>query len=251
MEYLPLSLEEFASPGKLVGHLSYILLIVSMMMRSMTWLRWLAIASGAVSIAYGLFVLGDVVIVLWEIIFVAVNLVQLLLLWLSDRRARFSIMEAEFVAKVLPGINRGVANRLLQLAHLDVLPIGTRLTHEGAEVDELFYVADGAVRVDREGDMIGVCGHGDFIGEMAFLEGRPASATCTVTHELHCLRFNSLEVKALLARSNELRHALESAVGRDLMQKLIRSNAARPASKDAVSAAPDELAPHPVMDQPR
>ena len=45
--------EQLATPGKLVGHLSYALLVASMLMRSMRRLRMVAIAAGLTSMAYG------------------------------------------------------------------------------------------------------------------------------------------------------------------------------------------------------
>ena len=38
----------------------------------------------------------------------------------------------------------------------------------------------------RAGKIVGVCGPGDFLGEMSFLTGRPASATVRVANEIRC-----------------------------------------------------------------
>ena len=45
-------IDAFTDPGALVGHFAYVLLIVSMMMRSMHWLRFFAIGAGSVSAIY-------------------------------------------------------------------------------------------------------------------------------------------------------------------------------------------------------
>ena len=63
MDWTDFLIEQFATPGKLVGHLSYMLLVGSMLMRSMKWLRMIAISAGVVSAVYRFFWLKDFVTV--------------------------------------------------------------------------------------------------------------------------------------------------------------------------------------------
>ncbi|MEL6702506.1 MAG: hypothetical protein AAFO58_12645, partial [Pseudomonadota bacterium] len=104
-----LLVEAFATPGKLVGHFAYVLLIASMLMREMRKLRILAIASGAVSAIYGYWFLGDLVTAFWEAMFTIVNAGQLAILEISNRKTRYSEEEAQFVAKAVPTLQRGEA----------------------------------------------------------------------------------------------------------------------------------------------
>ena len=60
----------------MIGHASYLLLILSMLMMRMMWLRALAVASGLLSITYSVLI-ADYVSATWEVIFVAVNVGQL------------------------------------------------------------------------------------------------------------------------------------------------------------------------------
>jgi hypothetical protein len=54
---MELTLESALSPQGLFGHTSYILLVISMMMRRMVWLRILVILSAIVGITYASVVL--------------------------------------------------------------------------------------------------------------------------------------------------------------------------------------------------
>jgi len=45
-------LAAFIDPKNLVGHVAYVLLIVSMLMRNMRWLRIFAISAGTISAIY-------------------------------------------------------------------------------------------------------------------------------------------------------------------------------------------------------
>ncbi len=217
-------IEEFATPGKLVGHLSYVLLVASMLMRSMKWLRAIAISAGVVSAFYGYFWLNDFVTVFWEVIFVTTNLVQLLILEWENRRARFSEDEAKFIAAAVPNVEKAHASRLVKLAKRVEYPAGTVLTTEGEKVENLLFLLEGAVRIDKGGDMVGVCGHDDFIGEIGFMLKTNATATAVVTNSVHCLSFNHRDLGRMLAKDNSLRHALESSFNRNLVEKLVKSN---------------------------
>ncbi len=224
MSWFDFTMEQFATPGKLVGHLSYVLLIASMMMRSMKWLRIIAISAGVVSAFYGYFFLKDFVTVFWEVIFVTVNLVQLLLLEFENRRAKFSDDEQRFIQYAIPNVERAHAKRLMRLAKHVEFEVGTILTNEGERVENLIFVVEGAIRLDKGGKMVGVCGHDDFIGEIDFMQNKGATATAMVTNSARCFSFEPSSLKALLSRDDNLRHALESSFNRNLVDKLMKSN---------------------------
>ena len=63
---MELTLESAFSTGGMVGHLAYLLLVLSMVMRQMYLLRILVILSASIAIAYALFWLKDPIGVFWE-----------------------------------------------------------------------------------------------------------------------------------------------------------------------------------------
>ena len=62
---MELTLESAFSPGGLVGHLGNILLVISMLMRRMVWLRILVILSATATIIYSIYWVVDPVAVIW------------------------------------------------------------------------------------------------------------------------------------------------------------------------------------------
>lgn len=70
---MELTLESALSLGGLLGNLSYILLIASMSMRNMLWLRGLVILSGLTGVSYDFFWLHDPVGTFWESGFTLIN----------------------------------------------------------------------------------------------------------------------------------------------------------------------------------
>lgn len=64
-------------PRLLFGHFTYLLLIVSMLMRRIVWLRAIAVAAGISKVIYRIFFIFDPVSVLWESMFVLVTVGEL------------------------------------------------------------------------------------------------------------------------------------------------------------------------------
>src|SRR6516165_3650875 len=89
--------------GRLVvGNIEYVLLVISMMMTRMGWLRILAIGSGASGLIYSACWLRDPVGIFWESAFTLVNIVQLALIKFRNVTARFSQDDQEFYKRFLP-----------------------------------------------------------------------------------------------------------------------------------------------------
>jgi hypothetical protein len=211
-------------PVILFGHFTYLLLIVSMLMRRMVWLRTLAVASGLAKIAYRGFMIFDPVSVLWETIFVLVNLGQLLAIWYYERHHRFRGDELHFAENMPRGIERRSVRRLLSLATRRTVEIGDAVTVEGQPVTDLTYIAAGLVQIERDGKIIAVCGPGDFIGEMSYLTGAAASATARAIKPARCLAFNQDKLHRGAAADANVRKALEARLNHNLVGKLIRTS---------------------------
>lgn len=88
----------------MVGHLSYFLLVISMLTRVMWVLRVLVIISALVGITYDVFWTKDPVGVFWETSLVVVNFAQLMLSYLQNRKEKFTHYESTFVDSAFPGL---------------------------------------------------------------------------------------------------------------------------------------------------
>lgn len=217
-------LRGLSNPVILFGHFTYLLLIISMLMRRMVTLRLIAVASGIAKIAYRAFFVLDPVSVLWETIFVLVNIGQLLVIWYYEYHHRFADEERHFADNMPPGVDRSAIKRLLDLAELERHVAGDVLTTEGQTVQRLMYLADGIVKIEHGDRLVAICGPGDYVGELSFLSGRAASATATVVKPTRILAFDQAKLTAAIEGDTQLRRTLESALNRNLAGKLVRSN---------------------------
>lgn len=223
-------LEQFSDPSKFLGHVNYILVILSVSMSSMRWLRIFAIASGLTGVIYYGFLISDLISATWEFIFTGVNAVQLTLILLASRVRRLNDDERLFIEAVMPTLEGNLRARMLKIARWETREPGEVLIEEGQALPQLVFIARGAASVEKGEKLIGVCGPGDFLGEMSFLSGNPASATVRVSNEIRCCVYDPAELRALLQRNPPIRQALELSFNRNLVGKLDRMNETRHAT---------------------
>lgn len=213
----------FTRPENIVGHIAYVLLITSMLMRSMNWLRALAILSGAISATF-YFTLADYVSMFWESLFSLVNAGQLIILQIENRRGSFSADEDMFIKTCLPDIERAHARKLVKLGAWTQVQEDTTLITEGTRPADLKFLVRGEAIVTRDGRTLGRVGPGDFLGEMSYLTKQDASASVTSSKPVHYLAFDRERLRDHLERNPEVRHALEASFNRNLVTKLAKSN---------------------------
>ncbi len=74
-------------------------------------------------------------------------------------------------------LGRRETERLSMLADELEVPDGQVLTRQGASGGEFFIVLDGQVAIEKDGRRIATMNAGDFLGEIALIDGKPRTAT--------------------------------------------------------------------------
>lgn len=221
---MELSLDSALSPGGFVGHFSYLLLIVSMLMRRLWLLRVFVVASAFVSIVYFGVFLGDPVGLFWESLLVVVNIGQLTLTYLENRRFAFHGEDARFVDRQLPGLSNRLKRRLLDLGEWQDLPPGMELTRQGEPAARLYFLVAGEVDILVDGVVVALCEEDSFVGEISVLSKGPASATARARGPVRAWSVEAEALRAAARRHGELDQALRASFHRVVLEKLLRSN---------------------------
>lgn len=228
---MDMTLESAFSVGGMVGHLAYVFLVLSMLMRSIVALRIFFVCNVLVNIAYVTFWVQDPVQLFWESLLFLINIVQLLLIWWSNRRAQFSDDEAAFAASRLRGLSRGQTRQLLDQGHWWTVVPGTELTLEGERPQHLTYIAAGQVGIYVGDQRIAGCGPGRYIGEMSVLDHEAASATVRVEETARVWQLPTDVMDRLSERKPAVAAVLEAGIARDMRSKLLDTNAAASRSR--------------------
>jgi CRP-like cAMP-binding protein len=111
------------------------------------------------------------------------------------------------------GVARDQLEAIARIADAVDVPAGTALTHEGRHEGYFFVIASGSVRIERGGRLINTIGAGDFLGEIALLDGGPRTASATTESACRLLSLTHERFHDLLDRSPSVRTAILEAVG--------------------------------------
>lgn len=221
---MELTLASAFSSDSLLGHLAYIVLVASMLMRTLLWLRILVIVAAVLGIAYAMLILSDPVSTFWETCLVVVNIGQILRTHWRSWRAKFTGSEAAFVARHMSGLGKGDARALLDLGKWHALPDGAVLANQGQAVPCLSYLADGVAEVLHGDVIVAQCTQGTFIGEMTVITGAPATATVRTAGQVTVWQIEADALRALLARADDTARELDAAFARNYRDKLVQMN---------------------------
>jgi CRP/FNR family cyclic AMP-dependent transcriptional regulator len=122
----------------------------------------------------------------------------------------------ELLARVplFSGLGKGSLAQIAQLADEIDLPAGKQLLQQGDHPHEFFLIVDGSVRIDRDGAPINTLGPGDFLGEIALLDGGQRSATATAVTPVNLLILGQREFNTLLHDYPDIRTSVLTALAR-------------------------------------
>jgi CRP-like cAMP-binding protein len=221
-----LTLDSALSLGGWVGHLSYFLLVLSMLMRHIGALRILAILSAVAGITYDYVWLMDPIGVFWESLLLSVNVGQLGLMHFESRRATFSDEEKNLLQRVLPDLSGRLQRKLMDAGVWTTGEPGTVLTREDQAVNDLAYLASGEALITVGGIGVAACHAGAFVGEMTVLTQEPATGTAILSKPSRYWSIDARVLRQLTQAEPEIRSALGASFAKNLREKLVASNQA-------------------------
>src|SRR5512139_179579 len=211
---------------------------VSFLVRDILKLRVLSVVGGGFLLAF--FFLSNPVVwsgIGWNVVFSAINGVQITRLVLERRPVRLSQEEHKLHALAFSKLSpREMVRVLGVVSWLDAKP-GERLVETGRDPERLLVVVTGALDVFVAGERVARLGPGQFAGEMTFLTANPPRADVVVAEAARVAALDGSRLKALLAADAELRAALQAVLGADLAGKL-RQGVKNPGAARTLPPAP-------------
>ena len=106
---------------------------------------------------------------------------------------------------LLAGLNQHDLEEVGRLADEVDAKAGKVLMRKGELGSEFFMIADGTVKVERDGRVIATLGPGDFFGDIALVVERPRTATATVETDSRLLVVGHREFHSLMDRFPSIR----------------------------------------------
>ena len=114
------------------------------------------------------------------------------------------------------GCSKTELQKIASLADELDLGEGATLIREGERGREFIVIADGTVRVTRNGKEVSVLGAGDFIGEIALIADVPRTATVTSTSPVRLLVVTDRAFRSLLEQMPSIAKKVLQSLGERL-----------------------------------
>lgn len=207
------------------GHLSYLLIAISYWLTDIFWLRVVAVVGLSLEIVYFLLSGGDLRAGIgWDLVFIAINLFQIYRLVKDRLSLRLPEPDRELLRSVLVGLDDARIARLLVAGEFSDILAGTTLAQENEPLDRLFFLCAGRVRVTIAGRDVSQLEKGNFVGEVAFLTERPATATVVAETDLRVLAFDRGKLNRFFRDETEVAGIIYQLMGRELASKIKVSN---------------------------
>ena len=204
------------------ANLCYLLLAASYLVADLYWLRILAIVALGLEGVY--FYFGSTpplwVGIGWSVVFVAINLVQLMRMTRERLSVHLSERELFVHRAMFPELTAVQFNRFLKIGNWREIEGGTLLAEKGQAVPELLLIASGTVKVTVGADIVAMQQAGSFVGEMSYMTGEAASATVTTVGKVVLFSVARSALDQLFSQDKDVKAALMRVIGYALTEKL-------------------------------
>jgi len=212
-----------ASTAEYLVHFSNILMLVSYSVRNMLWLRWFAVAAALTNMPYFLFqreILWPPV--LWAMVFTAINLYQIVRIYLERRPVVLSDDEQRLYDLGFHALRPRDFVSLVVAGEWKDGIVGDKLLTEGQPVTSICIPISGTLAVRRRAEYLGHLEPGQIIGSALALTGKhsPVDVAFTAPARYMCWRLSS--IRTFLDKRPELRVTLQGLVNQDLAGKVER-----------------------------
>ena len=155
---------------------------------------------------------------LWSLSFVVINVIMIVVIY-SDR-ASFVMSEREAkLYQVFNSLSPGEFKKLLKIADWFDGSSEEQITTEGEIPTRLYFILDGEALIARDDKRFHV-GPKVFIGELAYLIKKPATATVKLTDKVVGISWKTSSLTKLLASNPQMKIAFDGLLNQDLASKL-------------------------------
>jgi len=206
-----------------IVHLGAIIYVCGLFCRNQLLLRGLIITGDLVYIIY-YFVAPATPLwgaIFWSSMFILVNLTMICLI-LAERMTYGLRAQEKKLFELLQELTPGQFRQLIKSAQQGEASETIQITTEGHSLDKLYFVLNGSMLIEKFGST-GITDPQTFIGEIAFLLERPATATVKLEKGSVYFVWDSANLRQLLASKPALKTALTASMNRNLANKVAKA----------------------------
>jgi CRP-like cAMP-binding protein len=202
--------------SKNIVHVAALLFLLGFLSRDQFILRGLVLLGDLLYVLYFYFAPDEPLWggIFWSAMFaIAIFLDEVQFSLRADERKLFDL---------LGDLTPGQFRKLLKAGRQEVATVPLVITQENEPSNELYFIIEGKMTISKGGHRT-VSEGKTFIGEIAFLLSRPATATVTLEPGCHYCVWDSKALHAVLNGNPALRTALSAAMNRKLAEKVAQA----------------------------
>ena len=218
--------DSLVQSGEIFAYLAGVLLVASAILTSVRAQRVFGALAGAVGLFWFTVYDGTPFWAMLAGLFFVAHILQLSVLHGRARTGKMLSEEQTLFTQVLQLDDAGQQGKLRDLLRWRTARVGEVLMEQGQLDPPLVYIASGSADVMRDERAVGLCGAGDFLGEMSLVSGETASASVTVREPARIAVFDRDALGQYARAVPEVGASLNAALNRGLAAKIERMNAA-------------------------
>tara|TARA_B100002019_G_scaffold25728_2_gene19566 strand:+ start:34983 stop:35633 length:651 start_codon:yes stop_codon:yes gene_type:complete len=210
----------------IAGHLAFGLIAFSFLVKDIMYLRVLSILASLFSVFYN-FAIPDTPMWLainWNLVFVTVNVYHIAVLIYEKRPVKMKPKDRELYETLFKDLSPVEYLKISKAAKWKKFKSGQKVIVESKPVKDLILIYNGTVDVVVDKKKVAELKDGQFVGEMSFLTGKDATATCIVKHDTECLVWKQPEFKSLLQRNPSLYYTIQSLLSSQISDAVTKRN---------------------------
>lgn len=208
-------------PLNLLVHFSNVLMLAAYSVRDILWLRWFAVAAALTNIPY--FLLQEHTLwppIIWALIFTAINLYQILRIYLDRRPVVFSEEERKLYEMSFKSLRPREFISLLMAGEWKTAGPGETVLAEGKPASSICIAISGTLKVCKSGIDVMPLNPGHLIGTALALTGQPSPMEATFIEPARYFSWPLANIRSFLDKRPDLRLTLQGLVSRDLAAKI-------------------------------
>jgi hypothetical protein len=204
-------------------HVGAMLYLVCFLFRDQIWLRSFAIAGDVAYVTYYYNISEHPLwsAILWNIPNAVINIAMIAAILRDSRTGNFTENEMKLYRRV-GDLPIAEFRKIVRLGRWKVAAADTVLATEGQNLEDLHYIMDGALEIDKGGRKIQVNPE-LFIGEIAFLKRRPASATVHVKQGSTFITWSHAALHIAQEKNISVKLVISAMLNDDMAEKVARS----------------------------
>ena len=197
----------------------YIGLAVALLIKDILWLRSVMIIAGLCVITYGILISNNVVVG-WNSLFATINIVQVIRILIENKGVKIDENVLDIYNDFFSDMVKKEFLRFWKQGQILSSNSGDIICKNGVIQEDIFFIINGKVTVQKNEKNIAELSRGHFFAEMGFLTGKPASADVIAGDNLRYIMWSYKKLNRLNEINPDFLNKLQFIISKDLTKKL-------------------------------